>query len=193
MERLAEQVEPGSRGLIFHPYLHGERAPHWDPRLRGDFIGITVEHQQKHFARAVFEGVVYSLRDCLEMLKHLGFEIDQIYLLGGGTRSPLWRQIVADVFGRPLYCVTGDATAFGAALVAGIAGKVYADITEASQLSLKAEMLEPSHEASIRYEELFTLYRIITERLKPVLHALSELYLKTNEVKRMDHGVENEN
>jgi len=120
MDRLAGEVGPGAEGLIFHPYLQGERAPYWDPLLRADFIGMTMQHNRAHFARALYEGIAYSIRDLLTAARKLGFSFGVIKLMGGGARSATWRQIIADVTGlvveRP---GNGDAS-FGAALVAGI-------------------------------------------------------------------------
>lgn len=176
MEELASASNPGSEGLIFHPYLQGERAPYWDPRMRGDFVGITVSHQQKHFARAVLEGVAFSLRDCLEMVKIIGLPITDITILGGGARSKLWRQILTDILGQIVRYPEGPATEYGAALLAGVAGGVYSNLYQAAEYCLKAKDLEPEGANIPRYEDLFSLYQRVTENLIPIQHALSEMY-----------------
>jgi xylulokinase len=176
LEQLAGQVEPGSDGLIFHPYLHGERAPHWDARLRGDFIGLTIRHNQSHFARAVLEGVAYSLRDCYEMLASTGLEIQEFHLLGGGARSLLWAQIVADVFGVRLQVHMDEAAAHGAAMVAGIAVGLLEDYADSQNLSLPAHLIEPNEESFDLYQKMFTIYREVTDSLRTAQHTLSELF-----------------
>ncbi len=115
------RVEPGAEGLIFLPYLTGERCPHPDPNARGAFVGLTLRHGKAHMVRAVLEGVSFGLRDSLEMIKALGVPIEQVRASGGGARSPLWRQIQADVFGTELVLINvTEGAAFGAALLAGV-------------------------------------------------------------------------
>src|SRR5438093_11304421 len=97
MDRLAAQVPPGAGGLLFHPYLQGERAPYWDPLLRADFIGLTMQHEKAHFARALYEGIAFSIRDLLETARGFGLEFGATRLIVGGSRSATWRQIMADV------------------------------------------------------------------------------------------------
>ena len=176
IEKMAASVVPGSEGLLFHPYLRGERAPHWDPRLRGDFVGVTADHGKAHFARAVLEGVAFSLRDCREMLSELSIPIDDYRLLGGGARSSLWSQIVADVFDCDLLRIPVDAAAFGAALLAGVTAGVYSDIEAAAAVHMNGEVVRPQTENRERYQRLFSLYQQTTERLRPIQHALSDLY-----------------
>ena len=94
----AATVSPGAEGLFFLPYLTGERTPHPDPLARGAFIGLTTRHTRAHMARAVLEGVAFGLRDSLEILKSMNLSIGNVRISGGGARSPLWRQIHADVF-----------------------------------------------------------------------------------------------
>jgi xylulokinase len=172
-ESLAEQAPTGSEGLLFHPYLQGERAPYWDACLRGGFLGITPRHRAAHFARAVLEGVAYSLRDCLAMLEGLGLAVDEIHLTGGGARRALWRQITADVLGRSLRCPEGEATALGAALVAGVAVQAYDTVEQASRASLKGNMLTPDAQAADRYSKLFLVYQQAAHGLAPVYHSLA--------------------
>jgi xylulokinase len=173
-EALAEEAPPGSEGLLFHPYLQGERAPYWDAYLRGGFLGVTPRHGRAHFARAILEGVAYSLRDCLTMLEGLGLAVDEIYLTGGGARRPLWRQITADVLGRSLRCLAGEATAQGAALLAGVAVQAYDTVEQAARSGLKAETLNPDARAADRYSKLFEVYRQAARSLAPVYHSLAE-------------------
>src|SRR5204863_3952243 len=111
----------GSEGLIFLPYLTGERTPYPDPCARGVFFGLTLRHDRRHMARAVLEGVAYGLRDSFEILDEMGVPIRQVRASGGGARSPLWRQIQADVTGREHVTINVDeGPASGVARLAGV-------------------------------------------------------------------------
>ncbi len=177
---LAESVPAGASGLLFHPYLMGERSPYWDPYLRGDFVGITARHTINHFARAIMEGVAFSIRDCRRIVEALGQPITQTYIIGGGARSRLWRQIVCDVLGQPLIKPTIEDAAFGAALVAGLAAGVYAGWHEAVELCVRAEeTLYPVPERLPLYDALFEVYRAITRDLAVHNHTLARLVEST--------------
>src|SRR5271170_7144491 len=116
----AAEVPAGSNGLMWAPYLFGERTPHLDPEARAAFVGITASHTQGHFIRAVLEGVAFSLKDTFTLFEELGVPIKAIRLGGGGARGPLWRQIQADVYGHPVELLEAEeGGAFGAALLAG--------------------------------------------------------------------------
>lgn len=186
LDKIAAQAEPGNLGLIFHPYLQGERAPHWDPYLRSDFVGITVRHQQQHFARAVLEGVAFSLRDCFELFHSLDVHIHEFYVLGGGARSPLWRQIIADIFGRSLIETPYvNLAAYGAALLAGVAQGTFASFDEAVQVGQRQQTItEPNPKTAPLYAELYMLYQRLTTSLAPIYHDLSMLMAEetTNEM-----------
>jgi xylulokinase len=105
LTREASRAPVGSEGLLFLPYLTGERTPYPDPQARGAFVGLTVRHGKSHVVRSVLEGVSFGLRDSLELIKSLGLPIEQVRASGGGARSSLWRQIQADVFGTELVMV----------------------------------------------------------------------------------------
>jgi xylulokinase len=173
MDRLAGEVPAGSEGLIFHPYLQGERAPYWDPLLRGDFIGLTMRHGRAHFARALYEGIAYSLRDLLEAARALGLAFGRIRLMGGGARSALWRQIIADVTGLAIERPRNGDASFGAALVAGIGVGVYADPQAAiAQCVRIVDRCEPDPARQALYGELFAIYRQAQAALAPLSHRL---------------------
>jgi xylulokinase len=133
LDREAANWEPGAEGLLFAPYLAGERTPHADPDARGAFIGLTLRHDRGAMARAVLEGVAYGLRDSLELLRELGVHADLGRISGGGARSELWRRILASVLGFPLErtAAAEEGAAFGAALLAGVASGAFADAEEA--------------------------------------------------------------
>ena len=125
-------MPPGSEGLLFLPYLTGERCPYPDPNARGAFVGLTLRHGKGHLVRSVLEGVSYGLRDSLELIKGLGVPIEQVRASGGGAKSPLWRQIQADVFGTELVLINvTEGAAIGAALLAGVGAGMYRDVREA--------------------------------------------------------------
>ena len=128
----AERWEPGVEGLLFLPYLAGERTPHADPDARGAFVGLPLRHDRGALARAVLEGVAYALRDSLELLRALGVRPESGRALGGGARSELWLRIVASVLDLPLERVAvEEGAAYGAALLGGVAGTAFADVHEA--------------------------------------------------------------
>ena len=122
----ASTIPAGSEGLLFLPYLTGERTPHPDPLARGAFVGLTSRHTRAHMVRALMEGVAFGLRDSFELIQatEAGKSIQQIRVSGGGSQSSFWRQIMADVFNFPLVTVdTAEGAAYGAALLAGLGYK----------------------------------------------------------------------
>jgi xylulokinase len=171
----AAAVEPGSEGLLFLPYLTGERTPHLDPHARGAFVGLTVRHGRGHLTRAVMEGVAFSMRDGLEIMRGLGTPDDDMRAVGGGARSPLWMQLQADVYGRPVRrTVIDEGPAYGAALLAGVAAGVFADVGEASErVRLRDEITEPDAERARRYDELYATYTSLYPALRDAMHALA--------------------
>lgn len=176
IDQLAENAPPGSDGLLFHPYLNGERTPYWDPDLRGDFVGIHVQHTTAHFARAVLEGVAFSIRDCLRVVQTLGQPINRYFLLGGGAKSHLWRQVLCDVLGVPVHKPAVEDAAFGAALLAGIAVGIFPDWETAIRTCTRTEtVIEPTSGMRDLYDTLYQLYRDITRDLTTHNHRLAEL------------------
>lgn len=153
----AETLPPGSAGLTFTPYLAGRRSPVMDPTASGGFLGIRLNHVRGHFVRAVLEGVVFDLRDCLEVMRGMGVQPRTAVISGGGAQSPLWTRILAEVFNTPL-AVSGvdEQACFGAALIAGIGVGIYRDYEAAAMVSPRPERtVEPDPENAKRYEELY--------------------------------------
>jgi xylulokinase len=171
----AEAVEPGAEGLLFLPYLTGERTPHLDPHARGGFVGLTLRHGRAHLTRAVMEGVAFSLRDGLEIMRRLGTPDDDLRAVGGGARSPLWMRLQADVYGRPIRrTVIDEGPAYGAALLGGVAAGVFADVEEAStRVRLRTDVTEPDPERARRYDELYAIYTGLYPALREAMHALA--------------------
>jgi xylulokinase len=136
----AEAWEPGADGLLFAPYLAGERTPHADPDARGAFTGLELRHDRGALVRAVLEGVAFGLRDSLELLRQLGVDADRARLSGGGARGSLWRQIVASVLGVQIETTAADeGSAFGAALLGGVAGGLFVDVHDAVARCVRVE------------------------------------------------------
>lgn len=173
----AAEVPPGSEGLLFLPYLTGERTPHGDPLARGGFVGLTLRHTQAHFTRAVLEGVAFGVRDSLELIKSCGMtEISQVRVSGGGAKSPLWRQILADTLNVELLTVnTVEGAAYGAALLAGVGIGVWTDVDEACRSTVQQTgAVSPRPEAAAVYEHGYSLYRQLYPALREVSHQLSD-------------------
>lgn len=168
----AEKVAPGCEGLYFHPYLMGERSPYWDTRLRASFVGATAHHGRGHFNRAVLEGVAFSVKDNFTLLEKEA-AIDEISIVGGGGKSPLWRSIMANVLNRPILKYENDDSSYGSALLAGVGAGVFASHEEAVTRGLHLkERVEPNAEVAAQYEELFKMYRELHDVLAPVYHKL---------------------
>ena len=163
----ASAVPAGSEGLTFLPYLSGERTPHADPNARGVFFGITLRHGKGHFARAVMEGVAYGLKDSLELMHGLGISASDLRVSGGGARSALWLQILADVFGEPVRAVNpGEGAAYGAALLAAVGGGAFASVKDAGNaVKAEGEMIQPGRAAE-EYERGYDRFRKLYPALK---------------------------
>jgi len=177
LSELASHAPPGAEGLVFLPYLTGERTPHMDPHARGAFVGLTSRHGLGHLTRAVMEGVAFSLRDSLEITVGLGIKPNQIRATGGGARSAFWRQLLADVMSCPIVRTEADeGPAYGAALLAGVASGVYTDVAEATaQISLRPDICEPNPSAARRYMDYYAAYRELYPATRSAMHSLSDL------------------
>ncbi|MFN8445084.1 MAG: xylulokinase [Caldilineaceae bacterium] len=174
----AASVPVGSEGLFFLPYLTGERTPHPDPLARAAFVGLTVRHGQAHMTRAVLEGVAYGLRDSFELMKSVGLSsIQQVRVSGGGARSSLWRQILADVLGAELVTVnTSEGAAFGAALLAGVGGQVWRDVATACHEVIQVTgSTQPIAEHSAIYNQYYSSYDNLYAALKPTFDRVGGL------------------
>ena len=167
----AAAVPPGSDGLIFLPYLQGERTPHLDAYARGGWIGLTASHTRQHLVRAVLEGVAFSLKDCLTILREQGLELAQLRATGGGAKSALWRRIIADVLGVELVISSAsEGPAFGAALLAGVASGVYASVADACDHTVRIlTRIEPESVHQPAYDQAYGDYRALYPALKPIL------------------------
>lgn len=172
MDRLAGAIAPGAEGLFFHPYLNGERSPHWDPLLRADFVGIGFNHGPGHFVRALYEGIAYSLKDCLLALNAKGLDFSTARLTGGGARSALWRQVVADVLNVEVELPAVAEASFGAALIAGVGVGAYKDAQAAAEVVRVVSRAVPDPARAARYREGHGLYCEIQAALAPLNHKI---------------------
>ena len=166
----AEGVSPGSDGLLFLPYLQGERTPHLDAYARGGWIGLSASHTRRHLVRSVLEGVAFSLKDCYSIIQEQGLELEQLRATGGGAKSLLWRQILADVLGVQLVTTTAEeGPAFGAALLAGVASGVYTTVQQACDVTVHVvDRTDPRPEMEHVYSNAFEKYRALYPALKPI-------------------------
>ena len=165
----ASLVPLGSNGVMFHPYLQGERCPYWDSNLRASFTGVSIASTRGDFCRAIMEGVAFSLRDCYRTLEDMDLPVKRIFLIGGGARSPIWSEIVANVFDRPVAVpMPGDAS-FGACLLAGVGIGVFRDVKDAVARCLHIDRtITPDPAAAAEYARLFARYRAVHDAMAPV-------------------------
>jgi xylulokinase len=162
----------GANGVFFHPYLQGERCPYWDANLRASFTGVSISSTRGDFARALMEGVAFSLRDCYRTLEEMRLPVKRIFLIGGGARSKLWSEIVCNVFNRPVAIPEPADASFGAALIAGTGIGLFPDAKTAVNACLHiGRRLEPDTSQAAAYDTLFTRYKAIHDALAPVYAA----------------------
>jgi xylulokinase len=164
----ASEIEPGCSGLIFHPYLMGERSPYWDPKLRGSFTGITAHHNRKHFSRAILEGVCYSIKDNFIIAQKI-IPFSKVIIVGGGAKSKLWKQILSDVLNVPIVKYIQDDSSYGASMLAGIGIGVFSDYLDAINICSKQETwVQPNNHAADVYNKEFRNYKSIQECLQDI-------------------------
>jgi xylulokinase len=168
LTREAASVEPGSEGLVFLPYIDGERTPHRDADARGVFFGLSSRHEKPHLVRSVMEGVTYGLRDSLGIVRELGVEVTELKASGGGAKSPLWRQIQADVLDADILTPAVDeGPAYGAALLAGVGAGTYPDVETACERAVAVtERVEPDDTARRVYDEYYEVFRSLYPALE---------------------------
>ena len=172
----ASQVPAGSDGLIFLPYLSGERTPYPDPLARGAWIGLTARHGQSHLTRSILEGVAFGLKDIFCLMREAGLgSIDQVRLSGGGAKSSLWRQILADVLATELVTVnTTEGAAYGAALLAGVGAGIWPNVdTACAQTIHVTDRISPNPHTVATYQSLHQHYQNLYPALKTTFHALA--------------------
>ena len=166
----AARVKAGADGVFWAPYLMGERTPHLDPNARAAFVGLTASHTRAHLIRAILEGVAYSLKDTFTILKEIGVPAERIRLGGGGARSPLWRQIQADVYAHDVETVAAEeGAAYGAAILAGVGSGYWASVDQACDAVVRvAGRVRPDQKACSFLQEQYQVYRKIYPALRSV-------------------------
>ncbi len=177
MDKEAAQVGPGANGLLYLPYLMGERTPHLDADCRGVFFGLSASHTKRDMLRAVMEGVVYSLRDCLEIMKDMGVPVGEVRASGGGGKSPLWRQMQADVFGTEIQTInSSEGGALGVALLAGVGTGVYKSVPEACDATIGV-VTRQNGDAALKstYDGYYGLYKNLYKSLAGDFKTLATL------------------
>ena len=174
MADLAMQAPPGSDGLIFLPHLAGVRTPYMNTSARGAFIGLTLHHDRRHLCRAVMEGVVFALKQVLDLMIELGIPVRRIIASGGATNHPLWLQLQSDIFNRPIHLTqTTEAAAVGAALLAGIGAGVYADAERAVHQAVRwhDEVVKSEPQNVAAYAKAYEAY----QRLYPAIQSVESM------------------
>jgi xylulokinase len=173
----AAGVRPGAGGLLFLPHLIGERSPHWNPLARGAFVGLTMSHGRAQMARAVLEGVALNLKMILDAFLEQGAEIEVMRLIGGGARSEVWRQILADVYGMPILrpALLTEATALGAAIAGGVGVGLFPDFRVARELVQVEEAEVPDAGAQADYAQLYPLFQETYRALESTFERLGRM------------------
>lgn len=173
----AAEAPPGSDGLLFLPYLTGERTPYSDPLARGAWVGLTLRHRRAHLIRALLEGVAFGLRDTVALLRAADAgAMEQVRISGGGARSTLWRQILADVLGVPLLATaTVEGAGYGAAVLAGVGVGIWPDVPSACARMPIAHTTTPAAGRMERYDALYQQYRALYPALRPTFMGLAQV------------------
>lgn len=173
---LAKKAPEGSEGLLFLPYLMGERTPHKDPNARGAFVGVSARHTRAHFARAVFEGITFGMRDSLEIFRELKVPIRRVVATGGGAVNPFWRQLQADIYGEKVVTVNSqEGPAFGAAILAMVGSGLYPSVPKAcAKLVRVVSRTQPRKKSVAAYEGWYREFRKLYPALKPSFASIQQ-------------------
>jgi xylulokinase len=173
----AESSPPGANGLLFLPYLLGERSPRWNPKARGAYIGLTMKHTRADMIRATLEGITLNLRVILEAFEQQGASVAAIRVIGGGARGRIWRQIMADIYGVPILrpALLEEATSLGAAIAGGIGVGIFPDFGIAERLTPIVERAEPDPSLRSLYDQLYAAFNQAYDLLTPLYDTMAEL------------------
>ena len=175
MSAAAAEAPVGSQGLCFHPYLQGESTPYMDNNLRASFTGMSGIHTKGHFSRAVMEGVCYSLKDSLNLLKDLGIAPTTANIIGGGGSSPVWAQITSDVLNLPLMKAENDDSSLGSAMLAGVAVGIFTSFEDSVAKCVKPSRIYTPDPKNVEiYETYFQKYKAIHDALAPIYTTFKE-------------------
>jgi xylulokinase len=168
---------PGAKGLIFLPYLLGERSPRWDPHARGGFVGLTMQHSRADMIRAALEGITLNLCVILDAFREQGARIDAMRVIGGGARGAAWRQIMADIYGMPVLrpALLEEATSLGAALAGGVGVGIFPDFGVAEKLVQIVESTAPIAANQAVYARIYPLFNRAYAALEPLFAEWADL------------------
>lgn len=176
-DKEAMEVPIGANRLLYMPYLNGERTPHLDPNCRGAFVGLSTMHKKRDMIRAVMEGVSYSLRDCVEVMREMEISVTDMMACGGGGSSPLWRQMLADLYACPVKTTQNkEGPALGVALLAAVGAGIYSSVPEACKAVILPDKVQnPIEENSREYERVYAVYRKLYPAMKSCFDELAAL------------------
>jgi xylulokinase len=177
MDQLAEQSKPGANGLLFFPYLLGERSPWWNPEARAVYFGLTMGHTRAEIIRATLEGITFNLKIILDSFNQQGAQIKSIRAIGGGAKGRIWRQIMADIFGIPVQrpALLAEATSFGAALAGGIGMGLYKGWEMAEIHTLILDEIQPDPQRCAQYEKLYEIFIKAYRAFEPLYSEIGSL------------------
>jgi xylulokinase len=176
LTRTAAGCAPGARGLLWLPYLMGERTPHLDSMCRAAWVGLTAAHTRADMARAVLEGVCYSQKDCLDIIRGLGCGVSSVRLSGGGAKSAMWKQLFADVFGTPVAVLESqEGSAYGAALLAMTGTGAFGSVVEACGATIREVENIPPGADSAFYQRAHGVYQALYPALRESFRAIDSL------------------
>jgi xylulokinase len=178
IDSLAEKVPVGSNGVFFIPYFMGERSPIWDENTKGGFIGITLFNKREELFRATYEGIAFALKSVLKVFEENGLSPEQINLIGGGAISPLWNEIMCNVYGKKLkiHKYPREATSLGAAMAAGVGAGIFKDFNFAASFIEFNRQIESNPQIVEKYDKCYEVFSMFYPRLKPIYERISELH-----------------
>ena len=177
VENMARQIQPGAEGVMFLPTLMGWRTPYWDPNTRGCLLGFSLYHDQRHIARAVYEGIAFALNSCVEVMVECGAPLHSMMLTGGGARSGLWPDMLASIFGLTtrVHQSPGETTSLGAAIAAGVGMGLYHDYTDAAGVVNARSIHAPNPQWRQAYAEVYPIYADIYNHIRPLNNRIANL------------------
>jgi len=177
MNLQAEQSPPGANNLLFLPYLLGERSPRWNPNARGAYFGLTMQHTRADIIRATLEGITMNLRVILEAFEEQGARVDAMRVIGGGARGRVWRQIIADIYGKPILrpALLEEATSMGAAIAGGVGVGIFPDFSIAETLTPEVDRVLPNPAVQPVYNRLYPIFNQCYEAFMPLYDALAAI------------------
>lgn len=176
IDDIAADVPAGANGVIFLPYMMGERTPYWDKNTRGGFIGVSLYNKTPDLFRATYEGIAFALRSVLEVFQDNGLDVNVLTLIGGGARSTLWNGIMSNVYKKPVrvHAFPGEATSLGAAIAAGVGVGIFKSFESASECIRYKRVCEPDDVLSAQYDKIYDVYKDVYPQMKPLFEKMAK-------------------